>query len=240
MYYEIKIAGHPVIYKFHDKKTHLYFTNRIAEYKGEVNEPVIVPEELISKYQEMSDCRYSYAEYMSALYTASNTLMRYDCCCYHSAAVCVNGKGYLITGVSGTGKTTQYLNLRKLFPEHVKIINGDKPFLEFADDGTVIHTSPWRGKEDFGSDITCKLHGIVFLRQSDRNFIFRMKPETAVFSSLQMFLYNSDSEEAIRKVCELDRKLLKDIPMWYFLNKGDLESSDMLFNTVLNGGDKNG
>lgn len=238
MYYKIEIAGYPVIYKFRDEETHLYFTDRIAEYDGEVSDPVMVPEELIDKFQKITKCRYSYAEYMNALYMASNTLMKYNCCCLHSVAICVDGKGYLITGVSGTGKTTQYRNLKTLYGERIQIINGDRPFLKFADDGIMIHTSPWRGKEDYGTDIVCKLHGIIFLQQADRNFIFSMRPKDAVFSSLCMFLYNSDQEEYLRKVCELDRMMLKQTPLWYFLNKGDLESSEMLFKAVIDGGDE--
>ena len=237
MYNVITIADFSVYYSFKNEETAGYFGPEICTCIDKPKRYITVPDNLIHRYIQANNCNYAYAEYMNTIYVTSNYLLRYNCCSFHSVAVSVNGKGFLLTGVSGTGKTTQYLNLKSLYPKQIKIINGDKPFLKFTNDDIMIHSSPWRGKENYGSDIACRLAGIIFLHQSDHNEIKLLRGEDIAVKSLSMFLYYPDCEETIRKVCELDRRLLNSVPLWFFMNKGNLDSSRLLFQNILNGSD---
>lgn len=234
MFYKAELAEHKIIYEFRDKRTAGFFSGVIPCYEY-VEKPLKISEEYIQDYIKETHTSSAYAEHMGLLLRTSNELLKYDCCAFHAVAIRVNGKGYLISADSGVGKTTQYKNLKKLYGDEIEIINGDKPFLCFKNNEIIIYPSFWRGKEDYGSNINCRLCGLIFLVQDGKNLIFKENPENNVVRSLGKFIYYPDSENVIRKVCELDRKLLKSIPIWQFKNLGDLDSSQMLYETVLSG-----
>lgn len=237
MYCLIQIADYTICFLFHDDETVKYFHDEILLSENPVGEIHIIPEVFIRRHMKMSQCSFAYAEYMSALYIASTALLKHGICCFHSVAVRVKNKGYLIYAPSGTGKTTQYLNLKKLYGDEIEIINGDKPFLHFKEDNTItIYPSLWRGKEDYGNDISCELAGLICLVQTGKNKLFRMYPEELVMATLKQFLYHADSEDTVRKVCELDRRLLNAVPLWQLENIGDLSSSKLLYERVLSAG----
>ena len=235
MFYWMNVAGYRLNYLFSDENTCTFFGADLHEAENSPNEFIHVPESMISRYIRAFGGGHSYAEYMNSLYLTSNYLLQFNCCAYHSVAIRVNNKAYLIAADSGVGKTTQYLNLKKLYGGRIEIINGDKPILKFLDDKIIVQSSPWRGKEHFGSDISGELAGVIFLRQYNSNIICRIDPATIVVSSFGKFLFNPDHETTVRKVAELDRQLLNTTPVYLFDNKGDLESSKLLYERVLCG-----
>lgn len=231
----MNVAGQQIYYSFAYENTRSFFGDELHKTEEIQGYSVTVLEPLNEWYMRIYGGDHSYAEYMNSLYLTSNYLLQFNCCAYHSVAIRVNGKAYLIAADSGVGKTTQYRNLRELYGDRIEIINGDKPILQFTKNEIIVHTSPWRGKEHYGSDISGKLAGIVFLRQWKHNWIQRMNPEDMVVLSFSKFLYHPDCEETVRKVAELDRQLLNTIPVYLFDNKGDLESSELLYKSILCG-----
>ena len=98
------------------------------------------------------------AEYKSLIGLVSDKLMLSDRLIFHSVAFALRGRAWLLTAPSGTGKTTQYMNLKKLYGDEIRIICGDNPVLHFMQDGTImVHPSPWKGKEKLGSNLTAPL-----------------------------------------------------------------------------------
>ena len=234
MYYRIEIDGHSICYSFREEHTVDYFSVKLDVVNDPYDDIIVIPKDAVDQYIRQFESSRGYAECMNALYMASNVLLDAGYCAFHAVALMVNGKGYLIAAESGVGKSTQYMNLKKLYPDVVEIINGDKPFLQFKDDQKVIlHTSPWRGKERFGSDLRCELDSIILLRQADENCLTKVDPKNAVVRCLRQFLYYPDSMEVIRKVCNLERRLLNQIPVFMFSNTGDLSSSELLYKKLL-------
>ena len=234
MYYRIVIDGHPICYEFREEYTADFFSLKPEICEGSCENAIVISKEAVDQYIRQYEASRGYSESINALYMASNVLMDYGYCAFHAVAVRVCGKGYLIAAESGVGKSTQFMNLKKLYPETVEIINGDKPFLQFTDDQRVIiHTSPWRGKERFGSDICSDLDSIIFLKQAKENRLDRLDPKNAVTRSLRKFLYYPDSIDMIKKVCELERRLLNHTPLFSFANTGDLASSELLYKKLL-------
>ena len=104
----------------------------------------------------------------------------------HGSCIAVDGAAYLFTAKSGTGKSTQYLNWRRLFPGEIRMISGDMPILEARGDGSVwVHPSSWNGKERLFGASAAPLGGIVFLEQGqawrhrhlERSLSLRQKPQ---------------------------------------------------------------
>ena len=85
----------------------------------------------------------------------------------HGVAVGVDGRSYVFTAASGTGKSTHaFLWQKYLGEERVRVINGDKPILWFKDDGQVYACgSPWSGKEHLDENTALPLGGVCLLRR---------------------------------------------------------------------------
>lgn len=95
-----------------------------------------------------SDAPPEFLETVALRRRFADLLLSYSRCLFHSAAFAFQGKAYLLAAPSGVGKTTQLNLWWQLYPGEITIINGDKPALQFQDNGPIlVHATPWRGKE---------------------------------------------------------------------------------------------
>lgn len=198
--------------------------------------PVSVPDRLVETYlHESPSVAYSAADEYHLLHLViSNALLAYNRCVFHGTAFLWHEKAWIFSAPSGTGKTTQYRRWRKLYHDEVKIINGDKPILEFKEDHTImVHPSPWKGKERWGSMLNAPLGGIIYLEQGKENKIECMAPQDAVIPLYKQFLFLPEKEEYIHAVCRMEDTLLRNIPVWKLINKGDLESAQLTHDVLL-------
>ena len=164
----------------------------------------------------------------------SDELLFYDRLIFHSAAFILQEKAWLLAAPSGTGKTTQYKNLKTLYPDKVDILCGDNPVLIFEPDRRVIvHHSPWNGKEGYGSERTAELAGIILLEQADTNEMKRLKPVDAVLPVFFQFNTFLKTEQQVHQLFELERRLLAAVPVFLFRNTGNLQSSEMLYREII-------
>ena len=113
----------------------------------------------------------TYLETLALLRRISEKLIVFDTVLFHGSVLAVNGKAYLFTAPSGTGKTTH----SRLWLENVPgshILNGDKPFLRVMENRQILACgSPWRGKENYGVNEILPLEGICFLERDTYNHI---------------------------------------------------------------------
>lgn len=169
------------------------------------------------------------AESKSLLGLISDELLPHNRLLFHSAAILWHGKAWLITAPSGTGKTTQYRNLKKLYKDEIQIICGDNPVLHFRPDDTImVYPSPWNGKENYGGDAEAPLAGIVWLAQSQENEIKRLAPKDAVVPIFHEINTYSRTPELVDQMFWLEEKMITSVPVWKFENTGTLASSKML------------
>ena len=97
----------------------------------------------------------------------------------HGSAIAVDGKGYLFTAKSGTGKSTHTRLWREAFGSRAVMINDDKPFLQIGEE-ILICGAPWSGKHGLHSNITVPLCGICILERGKENSISPITPEEAM------------------------------------------------------------
>jgi len=92
----------------------------------------------------------------------------------HGVAIEYDGKAYIFSAPSGTGKSTRaFLWQKYLGQERVTVINGDKPILWFRKGSILACGSPWAGKEGLHKNTCVPLGGICLLRRSPQNTIRR-------------------------------------------------------------------
>lgn len=107
-------------------------------------------------------------------------LIVYDTIVFHGSVVALNGKAYLFTAPSGTGKTTHTRLWLEQLPE-AYVLNGDKPFLKATTGEKVLACGgPWRGKEKYGCNETLPLEAICLLERSAENHIEAISPREAM------------------------------------------------------------
>lgn len=130
----------------------------------------------------------------------------------HSAVLEYDGKGYAFLGRSGTGKST-HARLWKKYLRTPKMINGDKPILQFTGDEFLAHGTPWRGKESWGIRANAPLCGLCFLEQAKENSIRKLSPAEVSTRLLGQILLPK-TEENVAATLELADKLIKTVPAY--------------------------
>lgn len=97
---------------------------------------------------------------------------------FHGSAICVNGRTYIFTAPSGTGKSTHSRLWREMLKDHdVVMVNDDKPFLKVEEGCVTAYGSPWRGKEELGCNMSAPVEAICSISQGTKNFIREATPD---------------------------------------------------------------
>lgn len=175
----------------------------------------------------------SYQEFRCLMVKTGNYLLSHNSCMFHGALIQWKDIGILFTAPSGTGKTSQYYLWKELETESVRIINGDKPILEYDGKEIISHSSPWNGKEQLGEPgMSVPLKAIILLEQGDCNEIKLLSPSDAVVPLFEQFIAYPENTDIIKQeACFLDA-MLDSVPVWKLTNKGDIESAILTRDTL--------
>lgn len=103
----------------------------------------------------------------------------------HSASILYEGKAWLFSGPSGTGKSTHTGLWHDIM--QTQYINGDLNLLAM-NDHPVIHGLPWCGTSGIYDTNTYPLGGIILLRQSPKNRVEELSPDKKLLLVLQRLI----------------------------------------------------
>ena len=162
------------------------------------------------------------AEYMATGVLFARQILRFDGFQLHSSAVMLDGKAYLFSAPSGTGKSTHTEKWCRLFG--AKLLNDDKPILRRHPEGWIAYGSPWSGKHDLSTPEAVPLGGIAFLHRGEENTICPMSAEDAVPRLISQSLRYLRQEQMVLQLDLLDR-LLKEVPVWKLTCRNDDEAA---------------
>ena len=190
--------------------------NLFADFRTDIPadfDTLLTDEDMI--LQERSNEGKVFLEASRALKKFSDALLDHDVLLLHGAAVALNNSCYVFTAPSGTGKTThikKWLNNNR----NAYIINGDKPFLRFCEDGTVLACgSPWAGKENMYRNVTVPLKSIILLERAEDNHIEPISFSQA-FPFLLKQVYRPDDEIKMGKTLQLMQRLVPSVTFFLF------------------------
>lgn len=130
----------------------------------------------------------------------------------HAAILEYEGRAYAFLGRSGTGKST-HTGLWLEYLEGAKIVNGDKPILEYKDGEFIAYGTPWMGKEGLGYNAGVPLKGLCFLEQAKENSVEKLTPSLAASRIFSQILFPEDEQNAALTL-ELTDKLVTKIPCY--------------------------
>ena len=159
--------------KFMVRRTEKY----LYDFSGVPDAEIDISEEMLVQYcEKYALMNRASAEYMLSGAAFYNQLYRkYNGLMLHASAIEMDGKGYLFSANSGTGKSTHAALWAQCFGERVHYINDDKPALRKMRDGWHVYGTPWSGKTDLNSNISAPIQAIAFLHRSEENCIARME-----------------------------------------------------------------
>jgi hypothetical protein len=168
---------------------------------------------LAEKHKEMPNLTLDNCEYLftgSAFYSG---LLYFGGFMLHSSAVVMDGKAYLFTADSGTGKSTHTSLWQKAFGEKVQILNDDKPAIRIGENGIFACGTPWSGKTDLNINKIVPIGAIGFLERSEDNWIKRVDGGEVVGKLLKQTVRPPQLSEmdALLKYVDI---VLKEVPVF--------------------------
>ncbi len=173
------------------------------------------------------------AEYLATGVLFARRVLDFDGCYIHSSAVILDGRAYLFSAPSGTGKSTHTEKWCRLFG--ARYLNDDKPVLRLVDGQWMAYGTPWSGKHDLSSNEGAPLGGIVYLRRGQENTIRRLSVEEAVPRIMSQSPYYLTQEQTEKKLALLN-KLLLQVPVWELYCRND-DDAAYVSHTALTGQD---
>ena len=153
-----------------------------------------------------------YAESICVYREIAEKLPLYDRCVFHGAVISYDGRGYIFTAPSGTGKTT-HISLWQKYLDGVEIVNGDKPVLHITEESTTAYATPYAGKEGFQNHSSCELCGICLIEQAKDNSIRRIPVSECLIRIMTQMYKPYDTAAATQTLVLLDR-LLRNTPVY--------------------------
>ncbi len=186
-----------------------------ADFTISLSEDDIAREENETSEQSFSP---AYLETLALLRKISDILPRHRRFLMHGASISYEGKAYLFTAPSGTGKSTHIRLWKKYLGEKVKIVNGDKPFISLDKDENgnvlpIIYGTPWAGKEHWHRNCSESLCGICFVERGMENSIRRLAPEECLMKLFHQ-VYLPEDADTVGLTLELVDLLLKNVPLY--------------------------
>ena len=176
-------------------------------------EEFVVQSNISAVRETFPDVTDDMAEYLSTGSSFYRQLLKYDGFMLHSSAVVVDGRAYLFSADSGTGKSTHTQLWLKHFGERAYILNDDKPALRIVDGKWYAYGTPWSGKYDMSTNAGVELAGIAMLERAKENKIEPYTGKSAVFGIFRQ-ANRPIAYEYREKLLTLIGKLIADVPIW--------------------------
>ena len=193
------------------------FSHRVRGFETEDSPDFTVSvsaEELERERELGGDMPEDYLEFVCAYRQIAERLPECDAFVMHGAAAALDGReAYLFTAPSGTGKSTHLKLWQLRFWGRTSVLNGDKPVIRKIDGVFQVCGTPWRGKENLGTDAILPLKGISILRRSAENRAVRIAVREAVPSLMRQVYLPKDPERLARFLALLN-ECLASVPVY--------------------------
>lgn len=198
---------------------------------------IVIPTERIQKncklWKETNfpNSSYDELEYMVTGALFYLYLLDFDGLMLHASAVVMDGKAYLFTADSGTGKSTHVNLWLQQFGERAFVLNDDKPALRREKGKWYAYGTPWSGKNDISRNYKAELAGIAILERDIENSITRVNDIDTVFALLAQVNKTKEPSHRI-KIMELMDSIFESVPIWKLKCNMNPDAAIMAYNTM--------
>ena len=150
----------------------------------------------------------------------------------HASVIRHQGKGYLMTAPSGTGKSTH----TRLWYDNIPgcdLMNDDNPVVRIVDGQAIVYGSPWSGKTPCYRNIQAPVGGLVRIKQRPENSIRKYSPLEA-FSNLLPAISNMKWDKRVYKgVCDGIAELIRLCGMYELGCLPDAAAAHLCHDTIV-------
>ena len=162
-----------------------------------------------SPHLSIEDCEYIWFGYCFGV-----KLLRNNGFILHSSSVMYEGKAYLFSADSGTGKSTHTHFWQEVFgDDKAVIINDDKPALREIDGVFYASGTPFSGKSDLSTNVTVPVKALCFIYRSDTNEIRRLNSSEALELIFEQIIRPKQSDNIMLLLEVLD-SFFKKVPVY--------------------------
>lgn len=191
-------------------------------------------EEIYQRYRKAyPDATDSLIEYMVTGSQFYRSLILHNGILLHSSAVVLDGKAYLFSAPSGTGKSTHTSIWLREFPG-AEILNDDKPAIRILEDGIYVYGTPWSGKTDLNLNRKVPLQGIAFLERGETNSISSLDSMKTLENLLNQTVRPGEKESAARLFSLLDQ-LIRRVPIYKLTCNMEAEAAHVSYEAMSKG-----
>ena len=151
---------------------------------------------------------------------------------FHAAVVSHEGRGYMLLGPSGTGKST-HASLWQRYIAGTALVNDDNPVVRISEDGTAtVYGSPWSGKTPCYRNVRYPLGAIVVLSQAPYNKIERLSGIYAYAVLMESISGKRWDERIADGLHQTENALASAIPVWHLECLPDEEAAKLCNETI--------
>lgn len=175
---------------------------------------VSITQEQIGQYMDKYNAGAPEAgEYSLAGILFFEQMIGYDGYVLHSSAIAVDGKGYLFTAPSGTGKSTHTKLWKQYFQNRAVYINDDKPVIRMINGKIYACGTPFSGKHNISSNNIVPVQGICVLEQGQVNSIKRLNMRDSI-AAIYTQTYSKTDREQMAKRLDLIEQTVIQVPVY--------------------------
>ncbi|MCD7722065.1 MAG: hypothetical protein LUI09_07530 [Prevotellaceae bacterium] len=149
----------------------------------------------------------------------------------HSSVIRHQGKGYLMTAPSGTGKSTHTWLWYKNIPG-CDLINDDNPIVRILEGVPTVFGSPWSGKTRCYRNVSAPVGALVRIRQAKRNEIRRLGVAEAMAVLLPAVTSMKWDEGIYRATCDTIAQLIESTPVYELSCLPDADAARLCYSTI--------
>ena len=238
-----RFAGHNVLIR-----SHFDFVQEMCSDYLAAGEPELIVEPTVAEIEReqiIADREYrlenrspkvftdAYLEHLAVYRKIAQWMITQDTFLLHGSVIAVDGKAYLFTAKSGTGKSTHTRLWQELFRERAVMVNDDKPLLIVGSNGVTVYGTPWNGKHRLGTNSSFPLAGIAILHRDSSNYIVPAGEQDA-FSMLIQQSFRPEDPALLAKTLALLDQLRRIVPIWELHCNMDITAAKTAYEAMSN------
>ena len=172
-----------------------------------------------------------YLEKLAVYRKIAEKMPEYDTFLFHGSAIAVDGRAYLFTAKSGTGKSTHARLWRKMLGSRAVMVNDDKPLIRIGINQAVVYGTPWNGKHCLSNNIAVPLKAVCVLQQAKDNTIFRVD-KREVYPVLLQQMYRPLYQPTLAKSLKLLDRLCSLVSLYRMGCNMELKAAALSYETM--------
>ncbi|MBR2499223.1 MAG: hypothetical protein IKB67_05880 [Clostridia bacterium] len=150
---------------------------------------------------------------------------------FHSSAIMVDGKAYLFTAPSGTGKSTHTRLWRELLGDRAIMVNDDKPIIRYIDGKFYVYGTPWNGKHHLDTNCRAEIKAICKIEQAKENSISKASTAEMLLTIFNQTIRPEDPAQMDR-LLNLTDKLLTQVELYKLGCNISKEAAELSYTTM--------